>query len=115
MDCSASPVEQLKTTLSTTITVNLDDPAFKGLERVRVDEIQVRLVGAKPLERFVTLRVSNDGVLYDRLNNVTSAFMGDEWSRIVKYKLSSVRRRSDKQIIGDVYEEFSKVRSHYCY
>lgn len=104
MDCLASPVFQLKEKKTATISITMDEQAFKGLDRIRIDDIKVRFNGVTASKGFITVLISNGGICEDRLRGKKFAFSGDMWRRMYRYKLGS--SSNSEELSGDVYKEF---------
>ena len=89
-ECITSPVAKFKMNNACTIEVALTDEAFRSFDRVRVDEIQVFLHGAKTESNTVQINIANIGVVKDRLGDSQFVFTGGKWQRICRYAYKKI-------------------------
>lgn len=79
----------LKATGTATLELGLDEPAFAGLGRVRVSDIQVWLEGVSQQGRSpIRVLISSPGAWRDRYRGSAWSFGGPAWGAEFRYTLS---------------------------
>jgi hypothetical protein len=98
-------VANLKTKSSTQFAVDLSQPEFQGMDRVRLTTIRVWLNGVRASQTSpIYLRISNSGVYSDRFQGQTYRFSATSLNRGFKYQ-GAVRDENAITIDGSVADE----------
>ena len=95
-ECLASPIRQIKDSRATTFNIPLNYPQFRRFDRVRIEDIQVKVVGPNMRSKFVEVSIENNGVLQDRLDGNTFTFTGEPWQRTIRTKQQVEINRNTK-------------------
>ena len=109
-DCKSSEVFTLRRFKSINIDVPLDCPLFQSRDRVRVDEVEVYLHGAKTDNGRIEIWIQTSGLSQDRYKSKVFSFTGEPWRRGFSYFSSDARKRQREVEKRDVTESLQDMQ-----
>ena len=84
-ECKLSLVSVMKTDNEISFDVPIDSTLFEYRDRVRVDEVQVYLKGAKTESGKLEVWIQTAGLSEDRYRGRVYSFTGENWLRVFSY------------------------------
>ena len=93
--CKLSLVNVIKEDNEITFDVPIASSLFEHRDRVRVDEVQVFLKGAKTESGKLEVWIQTAGISQDRYRGKVFSFTGENWIRVFSYYSESVIKESD--------------------
>ena len=93
--CKLSLVNEIKQDNEITFDVPIASTLFGHRDRVRVDEVQVFLKGAKTESGKLEVWIQTAGISQDRYRGKVFSFTGESWIRVFSYYSESVVKESD--------------------
>ena len=93
--CKLSLVNVIKEDNEITFDVPIASSLFGHRDRVRVDEVQVFLKGAKTESGKIEVWIQTAGISQDRYRGKVFSFTGENWIRVFSYYSESVVKKTD--------------------
>ena len=108
--CKLSLVSVIKQDNTITFDVPIDSSLFEYRDRVRVDEVQVFLKGAKTESGKLEVWIQTAGISQDRYRGKVYSFTGENWIRVFSYYSENVvKNRNNDRLKRSIHKSGDKT------